>query len=139
MDSDEYYFQKYTLSNELSGLMSWPSLKVGLAKRAVDEQLARDKISQFQDLVASKPNMDGIELKQLKDSLYLDLTHLMYGSEVTPEQRQQHLALYGCAMYTDAALTSIAEVAKGRGVVEIGAGLSRVKRFILSTNGVAVL
>ena len=98
--------------------MSWPTLQNGLSERVNDEDATRQKIADFQQFLANNPTMDGLEMKRFKD----ELTELMYGKGMTAERRQEHLAMYGCAMYTDESLACIARVAEGRGVVEIGAG-----------------
>lgn len=123
MTSDNYHFLKYSSAASLAGLMSWPSLEAGITQRASDELTARQKIAEFQKLVASKPGVDVLEMKKMKETLYHELTELMYGTGVTVEQRQLHLALYGCAMYTDEALSAIAKIVQNRGIVEIGAGI----------------
>ena len=121
---DDYHFKQYIATSTLTGLMTWPSLEKGLAQRVKGEALTRQKIQDAQQVLATRKDMDVLERKKMLSELQSELTAIMYGDGVTTEQRQEHLALYGCALYTDEALSSIAEVTKDRGVVEIGAGVN---------------
>lgn len=120
---DDYHFNQYISTTTLTGLMSWPSLGTGLAQRVKDEALTRQKIQDAQQVLATRKDMDALERKNMISDLQSELTSIMYGAGVTTEQRQEHLALYGCALYTDESLSTIADSTKDRGVVEMGAGM----------------
>jgi hypothetical protein len=125
LGADDYHFKQFLAnSGSNSGMMTWPSLVKGIAEREKDEELTRQKMTDAQAILAGSRSMDAIEKKRIISDLSAELTEVMYGKGVTMEQRQQHLALYGCALYTEEALDIIAQQAANRGVIEIGAGES---------------
>lgn len=59
------------------------------------------------------------------------LYELLYGSGVTPQDRQNFLAQYGCTGWTPKILERITEIAKDRGIVEVGAGHGQWARALM--------
>lgn len=130
-DEDESHFVRFLSSEDYesnpsgSQLMQWPSLIGGLKIRVEDEEHVRRKVLDAKSRIASSDIVDPIEKRALIERLSLEISEVMYGSTIDRAQRQEQLARYGCAKYTDEALGLIAKVAKDRGVVELGAGMMR--------------
>lgn len=107
------YWDSWDSSKEYNaeGLMSWPSLIGGLKRRAKAEIESREFL---QNIKGSDRHM----IEKLGDGL----AGIMYGGDLTLRDREKALERYGCAVYTRHSLATIASYAKGKGVVEVGAG-----------------
>jgi hypothetical protein len=70
--------------------------------------------------------------------LVLQLYETLYGLGVTPQARTDFLARYGCTAFTDHILTTLVELGRGRGFVELGAGHGQWARA-LTARAVQVL
>ena len=121
----KYHAQKNSTSNSNCGLMQWPSSVAGIKRRLDDEILVRQKILDAQKRISEISNAR--EKKATAEESSLEILKLIYGADVSVNQRQEHLAKYGCAAYTEEVLEIIAKAALGRGAVELGAGIQRLK------------
>lgn len=93
-----------------------PALKLSarcVTKRQNDERRMR-KILEKAPSISNDPD----KMKALSEELF----EVTYGKGVTAQEREDFLARYGCTGWNEKVLGSILEIAKSRGVVEIGAG-----------------
>ncbi|KAG9405978.1 hypothetical protein AC1031_003900 [Aphanomyces cochlioides] len=116
-NADTKHFEAFENNPSISktGLMSWPSMQRGLQARANDEVALLNMTKEFQE-VAKANDRAAVEALQTR------LADVVYGPGITRAMRNKHVEQYGCVKYTEEVLLAIAEVAQGRGVVELGAG-----------------
>jgi len=104
-------------------LFSYTDLQRGLKQRFKDENALRALQSE-----AVKARQSG---DQEKIQLIFDrISSIAFGKGVTPQQREDFLAKYGCTGWTIDNLNYIVDIAFQRGIIEIGAGNGQWARAI---------
>jgi len=110
-----------------SGDPDWIMDRRKIRQRQRDEQTVQRLQPQIAALVQElhtqqqSPNILANKRRQLA-SLLEQLYDLLYGKGTTPRDRQDFLEQYGCTGWTEEILETLTIAAKGRGMVEIGAG-----------------
>lgn len=137
VDQDTQFFLNYIKGKNHEGLMSWPSMITGIKNRCNDEAQLRKIIDESKAYVASSGGK--IDEKTMA-TFTKNASDILYGKDVTSEQRQIYMEKYGCTAYTDEALSLIAqEVISRPGIVEIGAGNGQWARALQSDYKVNVI
>lgn len=90
-------------------------LKQGIRQRQQDEQKLRSLQAEIQK---AQQKRDSEEIRRLFDRV----TEIAFGKGVTPQLREDFVARYGCTGWTTAILEKMLQLAKSRGIVELGAG-----------------
>ena len=117
------------------------SLKVParlLKQRERDEHKLRELQKELEQLLErSKSSRQGKATnnvsksdQQLLGSLATQQYQILYGPNVTPQDRMDFLAQYGCTAWTSPCLQRLVQLGEGRGFVEVGAGHGQWARAI---------
>lgn len=90
-------------------------LRQGIRQRQHDEE----KLRMLQlDVQKAHGSGDPERIRQI----FVKITEIAFGQGVTAQMREDFMARYGCAGWTDDVLDALVDLADSRGIVEIGAG-----------------
>mmetsp|Transcript_12630 Transcript_12630/g.18111 ORF Transcript_12630/g.18111 Transcript_12630/m.18111 type:complete len:391 (+) Transcript_12630:271-1443(+) len=107
-------------------VFSYPDIVRGVRRRQADE-VSLQKILSSERLMAARQSQD----QQLMQPILQEVNELVYGKGVTPQIREDFLAQYGCVGHTPEIVKYLVdELAKDRGIVEVGAGNGQWARAI---------
>lgn len=104
-------------------LFSYTDLQRGLKQRSKDENSLRALQA---EAVTARQSGDQEKIQQIFDKI----SSIAFGKGVTPQQRENFLAKYGCTGWTIDNLNYIVDLAFQRGIIEIGAGNGQWARAI---------
>lgn len=114
------------LINSKDPLFSYPEIKRGIRCRQADEVKLQSILSSKR-LMKARQSQD----QQLMQPILQEVNELVYGKGVTPQIREDFLAQYGCVGHTPEIIKFLVdELAKDRGIVEVGAGNGQWARAI---------
>jgi hypothetical protein len=139
--SDSHHFSKFMHTQSLHpdaklplpGLMSYPSLKRGLASRVSDE-ISLNSLSEKMKVAVEANDRD------LIGTLAKLICTIAYGKGTTPDGRRLHLEKYGCAKHTPLIMGAIAGLANERlGLIEMGCGNGQWSRILADDYKVDVI
>jgi len=107
-------------------LFSYPEIIRGVRRRQADEVNLQNILSSKR-LMMARQSQD----QQQMQPILQEVNELVYGKGVTPQIREDFLAQYGCVGHTpDIVKYLVDELAKDRGIVEVGAGNGQWARSI---------
>ncbi len=107
-------------------IFSYPEIVHGVRRRQADE-VKLQKILSSKRLMAARQTQD----QQLMQPILQEVNEMVYGKGVTPQIREDFLAQYGCVGHTPEIVKYLVdELAKDRGIVEVGAGNGQWARAI---------
>jgi len=107
----------------LDPLFSYTDLRRGLKQRSKDENALRA-------LQAEAMTARQSEDQEKIQHIFEKISSIAFGKGVTPQQREDFLAKYGCTGWTIDNLNYIVDLAFQRGIIEIGAGNGQWARAI---------
>mmetsp|Transcript_23823 Transcript_23823/g.40626 ORF Transcript_23823/g.40626 Transcript_23823/m.40626 type:complete len:390 (-) Transcript_23823:1018-2187(-) len=114
------------LINSKDPLFSYPEIVGGVRFRQADEVKLQNILSSKR-LMMARQSQD----QQQMQPILQEVNELVYGKGVTPQIREDFLAQYGCVGHTPEIVKYLVdELAKDRGIVEVGAGNGQWARSI---------
>lgn len=114
------------LLNSKDPVFSYPDIVRGVRRRHADEVLLQEILSSDR-LMKARQSQD----QQQMQPILHEVNELVYGKGVTPQIREDFLAQYGCVGHTPAIIKYLVdELAKDRGIVEVGAGNGQWARAV---------